>query len=324
MYLQALATAFRLGILGDVTWLYARAATTVAFIDELDHELTDPPERSAGRQALPGHPGATTRPATALTAEVAGTVRLERVTFCYPTVDRPSVEDVSVTIPAGESVAIVGRNGAGKSTLVKLLCGLYASTRGSLLVGGVDSRSEASGTSGVAAIFQTFTHFETTLADSIALGAPGVPVTREHLETALGDAGGASLLEAGVGWDTMFSAAYDGGRDLSGGQWQRVALARALYAMHAGAQVLVLDEPTAAMDIHAETDLFARFREVCRGTTTVLVTHRLATVRHVDRILVLERGRLVEDGSHHELMSARGLYAQMFSLQAAQFDRVMG
>lgn len=228
-------------------------------------------------------------------------ISLRSVSFGYPHRATPVLRGLSLTIPAGQSIAIVGENGAGKSTLIKLLCGLYAPDSGEVRV---DGR--------VAAIFQDFVRYHLTLRENVGFGrSDDAAVLR-----ALTDAGGATLVDR---LDTVLSAEYEGGTDLSGGQWQRVALARALAALDDGAGVLILDEPTAALDVRAEAELFDRFLRVTRGVTTVLVSHRLSSVRHADRIVVLADGTLVEDGTHDELMALGGRYATMFSLQARRF-----
>jgi ATP-binding cassette subfamily B protein len=174
----------------------------------------------------------------------------------------------------------------------------------------------------VAVIFQEFVKYHLSLRDNVALALLDAPDGR-HVDgvaaRALHDAVGDPVLRRVGSWDRVLSAEYDGGTDLSGGQWQRVALARALAAVDAGAGVLVLDEPTAALDVRAEAELFDNFLAVTRGMTTILVSHRLSSVRHADRIVVLDDGRIVEDGTHEELVAHGGRYARMFALQAERF-----
>lgn len=238
------------------------------------------------------------------------TVDLQNITFTYPSRTSPTLERLELHIPAGQSVALVGVNGAGKSTVIKLLAGLYAPSKGTVHIDGAPPVPQR-----IAVIFQDFVRYHLSLRDNVAIGGPAV-------ERALADAGGTSLLDRG--WDTVLSPEYVGGTELSGGQWQRVALARALAAVSAGAGLLVLDEPTAAQDVRAEAALFERFLDVTQGMTTLLVSHRLSSVRHADRIVVLADGQIVEDGSHDELLAAEGRYAEMFTLQAARFAAAGG
>jgi ATP-binding cassette subfamily B protein len=255
-------------------------------------------------------------------------VELNGVAFGYPSRDTATLAGLSVRIPAGQSVALVGVNGAGKSTLIKLLCGLYRPQSGTIRIDGADPGVDIEARRRVSAIFQHFVHYQLPLRDNVGFGAQADD--QAVLDHALHDAGGAPLLdELGHGWETILSAEYAGGTDLSGGQWQRVALARALAALSAGAGLLVLDEPTAALDVRTEAALFDRFLQVTRGATTILVSHRLSSVRHADRILVLDNpdgtgARIVEDGSHDELLAAAGVYAEMFTLQASRFAAAAG
>jgi ATP-binding cassette subfamily B protein len=249
-------------------------------------------------------------------------IRFERVGFRYPGGDRDVLTDCELTLEAGRSVAIVGPNGAGKTTLVKLLARLYEPTTGRILVDGVDLREfDADGwQQRIGIIFQDFIRYELPARDNIALGSRGGRRSEEAVRLAAEHASVLAALEQlPRGLETVLSRRYQDGADLSGGQWQRVALARALFAVQAGAGVLVLDEPTANLDVRAEVALFDRFVELTAGVATVLVSHRFSTVRKAQRICVLEHGRIVEDGSHEELLARGGRYAEMFTLQAARF-----
>ena len=239
---------------------------------------------------------------------------LSGVRFGYPRTGRDVFAGLDLVVPAGSSLAIVGQNGAGKTTLAKLLCRLYDPTEGSVRVGGVDLRDLdlATWRSRVTAVFQDFVRFELTLRDNVD---PGRVATDEQVLAALADAGAAGL----AALDQRLSKAYAGGTDLSGGQWQRVALARALCAVRAGAGLVLLDEPTAQLDVRGEAEIFRRVLEATRGVTTILVSHRFSTVRQADRICVLEHGRVVELGTHDELMALGGRYRTMFDLQASRF-----
>ena len=240
-------------------------------------------------------------------------IRFRNVTFAYA--DGPPVLDhFDLTIPAGSSLAIVGQNGAGKTTLAKLLCRLYDPQSGAIEVDGTDIRQFdiESWRSRMAAVFQDFIKFELSLRDNVApAGAPD-----ETVRAALEAAGASGL----AGLDTILSRAYEGGTDLSGGQWQRIALARALCAVSRGAGVVLLDEPTAQLDVRGEAEIFDRILTATRGVTTILISHRFSTVRHADRICVLEHGRVIELGTHDELIAKGGRYRTMFDLQAQRFN----
>jgi ABC-type multidrug transport system fused ATPase/permease subunit len=249
-------------------------------------------------------------------------IRFEDVGFVYPSSTRPVLDHVDLEITAGQSLAIVGSNGAGKTSLIKLLCGLYEPTHGRITVDGVDLASVdlAAWRQRLAAIFQDFTRYELTARDNVALGAWQHAADEDALHAAATNAGAAGVIDGlPLAWDTVLARQYEGGAELSGGQWQRVALARALFAVHGGAGVLILDEPTAALDVRAEVDLFDRFLELTAGLTTILVSHRFSTVRRADRIVVLDQGRIIESGSHGELVAHGGRYAELFEYQAARF-----
>ena len=257
------------------------------------------------------------------TGRPAREIRFHDVRFAYPGRADPVFDGLDLVVPAGRSLAVVGANGAGKTTLVKLLARLHDPQSGSITVDGVPLPDfpPADWQRRVAAIFQDFTRFELSAADNIAFGALDVRRPAEDaLRRAAERAGALELVEAlPLGWSTVLSRRFEGGTELSGGQWQRLALARALLAVEAGAGVLVLDEPTANLDVRGEVELFDRFLDVTRGCTTILISHRFSTVRRADRIVVLDQGRVVEDGSHHELLTAGGRYATMFAIQADRY-----
>ncbi|MFD6398977.1 ABC transporter ATP-binding protein [Nocardia sp. NPDC060249] len=246
-------------------------------------------------------------------------VRFESVGFTYPTATRPALRDVDLEIGPGKLVALVGINGAGKTTLTKLLGSLYEPTRGRITVDGVDLRSldPAYWRHMISVVFQEFNRYELPLCDNIALGAGHATPDPHELAQVAAEAGIEDLVARG--WDTTLASTYHGGVELSGGQWQRIALARAAYAVAAGARLLVLDEPTAHLDVAAERDVLDRVLRTARGAGVLLISHRLATVRHADRIVVLDDGRITEAGTHQQLMEAEGTYAHMYRLQADRF-----
>ncbi|HVE91704.1 MAG TPA: ABC transporter ATP-binding protein [Actinomycetota bacterium] len=252
-----------------------------------------------------------------------GEVRFEAVSFRYPGRDQDVFDGLDLTIPAGRSLAIVGENGAGKTTLVKLLARLYDPTVGRITVDGTDLREfEPSGWQRrIGAIFQDFVRYQLPVSDNVGFGAIERLDDLDAMRSAAERAGAADVL-AGLpkGWETVLSRSYTDGADLSGGQWQRVALARALFAVAGGAGILVLDEPTANLDVRAEADIYDRFLELTAGLTTIVISHRFSTVRRAEHIVVLEHGRVVEQGSHDELLAAGGRYARMFRMQASRFD----
>lgn len=259
-------------------------------------------------------------PAAALPREA---IRFEDVCFRYPETERDIYAGLSLEIPAGQSLAVVGVNGAGKTTLVKLLARLYDPTSGRITVDGIPLRDidVDAWQCAVAAIFQDFVRYPVSARDNIAYGALDVLADEAAIRAVAELAGVLDVLDdLPAGLDTVLDRRYEGGAELSGGQWQRVALARALLAVRAGAGVLVLDEPTASLDARSEAEMFDRFLEITAGVTTVIISHRFSTVRRATRIAVLDEGRVVELGNHEELMAAGGHYAHMFRMQSARFD----
>jgi ABC-type multidrug transport system fused ATPase/permease subunit len=240
-------------------------------------------------------------------------IRFDGVAFNYPTSSHRVLDGFDLTIPAGRSLAIVGQNGAGKTTLAKLLCRMYDPTEGAVVVDGVDLREFDLGSwrARIAAVFQDYVRYELSLRENVAPAGASDDDVRAALDMA----------RAGelAGLDVTLSRAYEGGTDLSGGQWQRVALARALCAVRLGAGMIILDEPTAQLDVRGEVEIFDRLLAATRGATTILISHRFSTVRRADLICVVEAGRVVELGTHDELVSRGGRYKTMFELQASRF-----
>ncbi len=262
-------------------------------------------------------------PAAVLPAESPrDCIRFEGVGLRYPGQSADALSGLDLCILAGQSLAIVGLNGAGKTSLVKLLCRLYEPTAGRITADGVDLRDvdARAWQRRVAAIFQDYARYHLSARDNVGLGCPALSRDAETLRAAAGRAGALELIEGlPRGWDTVLSRQYTGGTELSGGEWQRIALARALFAVEGGARVLILDEPTASLDVRAEAALYDRFLDIPAGLTTILISHRFSTVRRADRILVLADGAVAEQGTHDELMALGGRYAEMFTLQATRF-----
>jgi ATP-binding cassette, subfamily B, bacterial len=248
-------------------------------------------------------------------------VRFERVTFAYPGREEPVLRDLDLELALGESLGLVGVNGAGKTTLVTLLARMREPTGGAVTVDGVPLTrlGERAWQRQVAVVYQDFARFPFSAAENVGLFADGPP-DPELLATAAERAGAADLIaELPRGWDTVLSPHYEGGVGLSGGQWQRFALARALYAVQSGARVLVLDEPTAQLDVRSEAAFYDRFLELTTGVTSIVISHRFGSVRRAHRIAVLDGGRIAELGTHDELLNAGGAYAEMFHVQAERF-----
>jgi ABC-type multidrug transport system fused ATPase/permease subunit len=284
---------------GGLSWALDSASAPVAAVLRLREAM-----KPAG--ALPlAH-----RPATNMPAKE---VRFRQVKFAYPNTSEPVLDGFDLTIPAGSSLAIVGQNGAGKTTLAKLLCRLYDPQSGAIEIDGVDLRELdiESWRARLTAVFQDFIRFQLPLRDNVAPGG----ASNEIIQAALAEAGAAHLASL----DTPLAKTFKGGTDLSGGQWQRIALARALCAVKLGAGVVLLDEPTAQLDVRGEAEIFDHILQATRQTTTLLISHRFSTVRHADRICVLEHGKVIELGSHDELMALGGRYCTMFQLQASRF-----
>jgi len=284
---------------GGLSWALDGAAAPVAAVRRLEEAMAPAGALAQGRRRADAMP--------------ARELRFRHVTFAYPSTGEPVLRDFDLVVPAGTSLAIVGQNGAGKTTLAKLLCRLYDPQQGAIEIDGVDLRELeiASWRARLAAVFQDFIRFELPLRDNVAPGGAPDAAIRASLE----QAGAANLADL----DQVLARGYPGGTDLSGGQWQRIALARALCALGQGAGLVLLDEPTAQLDVRGESEIFDRILAATRHATSILISHRFSTVRHADRICVLEHGRVVELGTHDELMSLRGRYHTMFELQASRF-----
>jgi ATP-binding cassette, subfamily B, bacterial len=285
----------------------------------IDHDRTQPSVSEASSMGSP-----------AATGSRALEIRFERVSFHYANSTVDVLEDLDLELRTGERIALVGLNGAGKTTIVKLLCKLYEPTAGRILVNGIDLATidAREWRMHLAVLFQDFVRYELTARDNVRYGAPKAPSNDEALMHAARPVSADRVVaELPGAWDTPLSVRYANGVDLSGGQWQRLALARAMHAVDAGARLLVLDEPTANLDVRTEAELYEQIVEMTAteqqeeglSLMTLLISHRFATVRLADRIVVLSDGRVVESGSHDTLVAAGGLYAEMFRVQAARF-----
>lgn len=308
---------------GGLNWVLDGAAAPVVAVNRLEPAMAPLGALPVAADPVPGPPLE---------------LRLRDVHFGYPGGGRPIFSGLDLTVPAGASLAIVGQNGAGKTTLAKLLCRLYDPDRGVIQIGGqisgqigaqiggaaegVDLRTVdlAAWRTGLTAVFQDFVRFELSLRENVD---PAGRAGDADIRAALTDAGADGLADL----DTVLAKGYPGGTDLSGGQWQRVALARALCAVRRGARLVLLDEPTAQLDVRGEAEVFERVLRALEtesaGVTTILVSHRFSTVRMADRICVLEHGRVIEFGTHAELMERGGRYRTMFDLQARRFAATM-
>jgi len=248
-------------------------------------------------------------------------IRFENVSFYYPGSKTPALHELSLHIKAGESLAIVGENGSGKTTLIKLLTRLYTPTSGRILLEGMDLQEwdiDALRYK-IGVIFQDFSRYQLTVGDNIGIGDVENMQDRPQIESAAQDGLAADFIQhMPQQYDTQLGTWFKGGKELSGGQWQKIALARAFMRSHA--DVLILDEPTAAIDAKAEADIFAHFRELTARRISIIISHRFSTVRIADHIIVLEKGAIVEEGSHAQLLERDGQYARLFRLQAQGYQ----
>jgi ATP-binding cassette subfamily B protein len=246
-------------------------------------------------------------------------LRFEEVVFRYPLSDTAALDGISLDIRPGERVALVGENGAGKTTLVKLLSRLYDPQQGRITVDGIDLRQldPAEWHKQIGIIFQDFCHYAVTARENVGFGQLDHVENLARIRSAAKMSGAAECIERlEHGWENILGKTFDEGQELSIGEWQKVALARAFLR---DAQILILDEPTASLDAKQEYEIYKHFNELTRGKTSILISHRFSSVRMADRIFVIEHGRLVESGSHEELMSLDGRYADLFNRQAEAY-----
>jgi ATP-binding cassette subfamily B protein len=291
------------GILGGLSGMYEHNLYLSNLFELMETESVLP---------MPANPVAVPDP-------VRGEIHFDHVSFAYPGATENALTDLTFTISPGETIAVVGRNGAGKTTLFKLICRLYDPTDGRILIDGIDIRDTdpAQLRAQIGGMFQDYVTYQATAAENIGLGHLDAIADREAILQASRQAGADGLIAAlPQGYETALGKWFDAGVNLSGGEWQKVALARAFMR---DARILLLDEPTSALDAQAEYELFERIHSLTRGRTAVYISHRFSTVRRADRILFLEHGRLVEEGTHEQLMRLNGRYARLFRLQASAY-----
>ena len=315
------------------------ATPVIEAYTELQHLLAAQPETQPATAPTPvpaaapaPHPAPAPTPTPTLAsipapapASTTPLIRFEDIAFSYPDTTRKVLDGLTFEIRPGELLAVVGLNGAGKSTMTKILAGLYEPTGGRVTADGIDIRAlgYAAWRRHLSIVFQDFVRYPLTARENVLLGSGATQADQSALGSAARDAGLADVVgRLPLGWETPLSNSRPQGVDLSGGQWQQVVLARALYAVRSGARILVLDEPTAHLDVRTEFEVFQRLAGVAGDeASVVLISHRLSTVRQADRIVLLDGGRITESGSHDELMALGGVYAQMFTVQAERFRR---
>jgi len=295
------------GLMEQIFSTFSNVAEQAMFLEDLFDFFRTQPRIASKPDAIPAP-----RP-------IRSGYEFRNVSFSYPGSEKRVLDRVSFRIEAGERIALIGENGAGKTTIVKLLSRLYDPVAGEILLDGVDLRDydvdDLRREIGV--IFQDYMRYDMTAADNIGLGRVEALDDRGRIQQAAAQARAGSVIDAlPAGFEQMLGRRFDGGVDLSAGQWQKIALARAYMR---DAQVLVLDEPTASLDARAEFEVFRQFTTLTRGKMAVLISHRFSTVRMADRILVLEAGQIVEQGSHEDLVAGGGRYSELFELQAAGY-----
>jgi ATP-binding cassette subfamily B protein len=320
----AMRTVQGLMSLGDLVMFYAAVQRGQALIRQVFNSIADLYEDDLFLGNLykflelkpklqePAHPKSLSRP-------LKSGIVFDHVSFRYPGDEHRVLEDITLTIRRGEHVALVGENGAGKTTLAKLLCRLYDPTSGAITLDGVDLRQYASKDlrRSVSVVFQDYSRYQLTARENIWLGNINVPAHSLYVDRVACKAGIHPVIsQLANGYDTVLGKSFDGGQELSAGEWQKIAIARAF--LHDG-EIIVLDEPSSSLDAQAEYEIFERFHQLMKGKTAILISHRLSTVKMVDRIYVLKHGRIAESGTHNELMKESRIYAGMFETQAQRY-----
>jgi ATP-binding cassette subfamily B protein len=320
----AMRTVQGLMSLGDLVMFYAAVQRGQALIRQVFNSIADLYEDDLFLGNLykflelkpklqePAHPKSLSRP-------LKSGIVFDHVSFRYPGDEHRVLEDITLTIRPGEHVALVGENGAGKTTLAKLLCRLYDPTSGAITLDGVDLRQYASKDlrRSVSVVFQDYSRYQLTARENIWLGNINVPAHSLYVDRVACKAGIHPVIsQLANGYDTVLGKSFDGGQELSAGEWQKIAIARAF--LHDG-EIIVLDEPSSSLDAQAEYEIFERFHQLMKGKTAILISHRLSTVKMVDRIYVLKHGRIAESGTHNELMKESRIYAGMFETQAQRY-----
>jgi ATP-binding cassette subfamily B protein len=295
------------GTLGQITSTFVAVDQHTTFLDDYFSFLSIGP-----LLPVPEHP-------RTIPAGIIGDIVFDNVGFSYPGGNGPAVEELDLHIRSGELIALVGENGAGKSTLVKLLLRFYDAQKGAIRIGGIDVKDmdpEAL-RSRIGVLFQDYATYELSVKENIIMGWPYEQAEDEKILKALKDSRSEWLVKKlPNGLESKVGRLFEGGHDLSGGEWQRLALARIMYR---DADIWILDEPTSSLDPEAEAAIFAELKENLKGRIGIVISHRFSTVRIADRIAVINNGRIAELGSHEELLKARGRYAELFELQAAGY-----
>jgi len=284
---------------------YSAANTRVKYMERYEEFFNYPRaiNSPAKSKPIPSHP-------------FPPTIEFNNVSFCYPGTDRLILDKFNLSITSGEKIALVGENGAGKTTLIKLLLRFYDVSAGDILINGVNIKhiDLEKWRAQVGALFQDFIKYQFSLKENVFFGDLSKGSNLDFLKEAVKKSGADGFIADLPGkYDQTVGKMFDGGIDLSGGQWQKLALARAFYR---DAPILILDEPTSAIDAKAEYEIFERVQQLQQDKTVIIISHRFSTVRNADRILVLDEGRIIEEGNHEKLMSGHGLYAELFNLQA--------
>lgn len=299
------------------------AMLPLAAISEWDTQMQVGGEAVLALEAIEQAVGTAPEPARSAPASgraAVSDIRFDGVSFRYPGTDHDVICGLDLAIPMGQSCALVGRNGAGKSTILKLLLDLYTPDGGCILVDGrpLQVDDAAAWRREVSVVMQDSVRYALSARDNVGFGCPGRAHDQAALDEAAAVAGALDIIEGlPFGWDTVLSPQFARGTDLSAGQWQRIAIARGVFGLLSGAKILILDEPTANLDIPAEREIYEQIVDACHGRTLILVSHRFATVRKADRIFVIDEGRVIEVGGHDELIGLDGVYATMYNAQAS-------